>query len=366
MSAKRRSNAYKATAIVPLALLSAAWTASLTTGVETVAATSQATADELPDGTTLPSAAIDAPASLSMPPTASPPQADLVTPARADQIVSTSSASSIPAAALAAYQRAETVIDSADASCHLTWQLLAAIGRVESDHGRFAGSHLDDLGIASPHILGPVLDGSGGTSVVIDTDGGRLDGDPTFDRAVGPMQFIPSTWALVGVDADGDGQRNPQDINDAALAGAVYLCSGSDDLSTEAGQRVAVYRYNHSERYVDLVLSIAQSYADGDYVSTPNSAVAAGILQPEPAREPAHHQTRHHVAAEPGDQPGWPAVDRSRADPTDRRAHEQAVPERSRHQASAAPPAPANAPEHVDRPDRRGADGGPGAPAVHG
>ncbi len=70
------------------------------------------------------------------------------------------------------------------------------------------------------------------------------------------MQFIPSTWAIVGVDADNDGQRNPQDIYDAALGSAVYLCSGSDDLATDAGQRSAVFRYNHSQRYVDLVLAI--------------------------------------------------------------------------------------------------------------
>ena len=50
------------------------------------------------------------------------------------------------------------------------------------------------------------------------------------------MQFIPSTWAVVGVDADGDGERNPQDIDDAALAAAVYLCSGNEDLSTDAGR----------------------------------------------------------------------------------------------------------------------------------
>ena len=68
------------------------------------------------------------------------------------------------------------------------------------------------------------------------------------------MQFIPSTWSVVGVDADGDGERNPQDIDDAALGTAVYLCSGSDDLGTDAGRAAAVYRYNHSQSYVDLVL----------------------------------------------------------------------------------------------------------------
>ena len=99
------------------------------------------------------------------------------------------------------------------------------------------------------------------------------------------MQFIPSTWRVVGVDADEDGERNPQDIDDAALATAVYLCSGSDDLATDAGQRAAVYRYNHSHSYVDLVISIAEAYLAGDYTSVPNGmTTSAGVFVPEPQR----------------------------------------------------------------------------------
>ena len=96
------------------------------------------------------------------------------------------------------------------------------------------------------------------------------------------MQFIPSTWSVVGVDADGDAKRNPQDIDDAALATAVYLCSGPDDLSTDAGQRAAVYRYNHSQSYVDLVLSIMNAYLDGDFTSVPNGTTSAGYFVPDP------------------------------------------------------------------------------------
>ena len=125
-------------------------------------------------------------------------------------------------------------------------QLVAAIGRVESDHGRTNGNSLDQDGVAQPGIYGIALDGTN-TAVIRDTDGGQYDSDDQFDRAVGPMQFIPSTWSVVGVDSDGDAQRNPQDIDDAALATAVYLCSGDDDLSTTPGQRAAVHRYNHSE-----------------------------------------------------------------------------------------------------------------------
>ena len=166
----------------------------------------------------------------------------------------------IPARALGAYQRAESVMSQADPSCHVSWQLVAAIGKVESNHGRFGGALMTDDGVVHPAILGPRLTGSPGTSRILDTDAGLLDGDKQVDRAVGPMQFIPSTWAIVGVDADGDGRRDPQDIDDAALAAAVYLCGGSDDLSSVQGQRRSVHRYNHSSAYVDLVLRVMAGY----------------------------------------------------------------------------------------------------------
>ncbi|KRA39507.1 MULTISPECIES: lytic transglycosylase domain-containing protein [unclassified Nocardioides] len=198
------------------------------------------------------------------------------------QIIASSTTNGISAAALAAYQRAASVINSADESCNLTWQLIAAIGRVESNHGRFGGNVLDDDGVAQPGIFGIALDGSNNTAVISDTDAGKLDNDSSYDRAVGPMQFIASTWSVVGVDADGDGQRDPQDIDDAALATAVYLCSGDDDLSATAGQRAAVYRYNHSQAYVDLVLSIMNAYSDGDFMSVPTSGTAAGVIASGP------------------------------------------------------------------------------------
>ena len=231
--------------------------------------------DTLPDGSSVPSEAIEAPASVS-----DPDEADN-NGGNAEQILATSSANGIPSSALAAYQRAETVINSADKACNLTWQLVAAIGRVESNHGRFGGNALDDQGVAQPGIFGKALNGKSNTSVIRDTDAGQLDNDAAFDRAVGPMQFIPSTWSVVGVDADNDGQRNPQDIDDAALASAVYLCSGDNDLSTVSGQRAAVYRYNHSTSYVNLVLRIMNNYLAGDFMSVPDGTTAAGYLVPE-------------------------------------------------------------------------------------
>ncbi|GAA4698999.1 lytic murein transglycosylase [Nocardioides nanhaiensis] len=187
------------------------------------------------------------------------------------RVVATADAAAVPSIALAAYQRAETVINAADPGCHLTWQLVAAVGRVESDHGRAGGSSLGAGGVARPGIFGPALDGTGGTRRIADTDAGQYDGDQRLDRAVGPLQFIPSTWSAIGVDADGDGIRDPQDIDDAALGAAVYLCSGDDDLSTEVGQRAAAYRYNNSAAYVDLVLGIMDSYLEGDFTASPGT-----------------------------------------------------------------------------------------------
>ncbi|WP_300538920.1 lytic transglycosylase domain-containing protein [uncultured Nocardioides sp.] len=255
--------------------------------MSTVAAgTDEAPAVALPDGTSVPAQAIDAPASVSTGALAAG-----IGDKNPTQVVATSSTSGIPAAALAAYQRAETVINAADKTCNLTWQLVAAIGRVESNHGRFGGSVLDDDGVATPGIYGLPLNGTKGTAAISDTDGGQLDNDSRWDRAVGPMQFIPSTWSVVGVDADGDAQRNPQDIDDAALATAVYLCSGDDDLSTTTGQEKAVYRYNHSWSYVDLVLQVMDAYASGDYTSIPTSVSAAGAISPDPKYTPAPVKT---------------------------------------------------------------------------
>ncbi|MFC5176705.1 lytic murein transglycosylase [Nocardioides taihuensis] len=292
MSAPRSGRWQKATALVPLAALSAAWTVSLAgAGATTPAAASQEQVAALPDGSQVPAQAIENPASVSAPGVVAPG----VEGSSTREVVSTASPSGIPAAALAAYQRAETVINAADRSCHLPWQLIAAIGRVESDHGRYGGNALDADGVARPGIFGIALDGSHGTSRIVDSDDGLLDGDTRFDRAVGPMQFIPSTWRVVGVDADQDGKRDPQDIDDAALATAVYLCSGSDDLGTDAGSRAAVYRYNHSHSYVDLVISIAEAYLAGDYTSVPNGVTTStGVFVPEPAQQA--HGGRHHGA----------------------------------------------------------------------
>lgn len=276
MSHKKLQTWQKATALVPLALLSCAWTASLAVTSTASAATEQ---QPLPDGSAVPTEAIEAPASVSRPGEIAPG----VPVGAAKSIVSGASTNGIPSAALVAYQRAAQVINSADPTCKIGWQLIAAIGRVESDHGRYGGNALSTDGKSTPGIYGIALDGSNGTARIADSDAGQYDDDQVYDRAVGPMQFIPSTWTVVGVDGDGDDVRDPQDIDDAALAGAVYLCSGNEDLSAVTGQRSSVYRYNHSQDYVDLVLSIMNAYIGGDYASVPNGAAAPTVFAPGPS-----------------------------------------------------------------------------------
>ncbi|MGX7826384.1 lytic transglycosylase domain-containing protein [Actinokineospora sp. 24-640] len=167
--------------------------------------------------------------------------------------------SGVPSTALAAYRDAEAVLRAQKPGCGLDWPLTAAIGRVETNHGRFGGAELTPEGTSVPPIRGPRLDGVVFAHIA-DTDGGRLDGDTEYDRAVGPMQFLPSTWEIVRADGNGDGVGDPHNIFDAALGAGVYLCSGSTDLTDDTSRRAAVFRYNRSDAYVALVLSLADEY----------------------------------------------------------------------------------------------------------
>ena len=167
----------------------------------------------------------------------------------------------VPARVLAAYRAAARSLGATDPGCNLSWSLLAGIGKVESGHAY--GGAVDPRGDTLIPILGPVLDGGPGVAAIPDTDGGRFDTDRVWDRAVGPMQFIPTSWALLGADGNGDGRRDPNNIADATLAAGGYLCSGDRDLRNESDRRAAVFSYNHSEEYVDLVLAWADAYESG-------------------------------------------------------------------------------------------------------
>jgi membrane-bound lytic murein transglycosylase B len=168
----------------------------------------------------------------------------------------------IPARALRAYATADLLMRSQAPSCRISWATLAGIGRIESHHGTIGGLRLGEDGRPSRPIIGIPLDGSPGIRAIDDSDGGVLDGDTRWDRAVGPMQFIPTTWARYAVRANGDGAApDPQDIDDAALAAARYLCSGGRDLGTGAGWWAAVLDYNNSTEYGQNVYSGADAYA---------------------------------------------------------------------------------------------------------
>jgi membrane-bound lytic murein transglycosylase B len=168
----------------------------------------------------------------------------------------------IPATVLAAYRKAAAALAVTKTSCHLTWPLLAGIGKVETDHGRTWGSkaRLTAAGEVVPTILGPVLNGRNGTGKLLDTDGGALDHDRQYDRAVGPMQFVPATWQEFGRDGNGDGVSNPNNIWDASLGAANYLCAGDRNLAVAADRRAAILAYNPSSAYVRSVLAWAAAY----------------------------------------------------------------------------------------------------------
>jgi membrane-bound lytic murein transglycosylase B len=126
-------------------------------------------------------------------------------------------------------------------------------------HGR-AGGGFDGRGNTPRPIRGPRLDGTSGFAAIKDSDGGRLDGDPQFDRAVGPMQFIPSTWVRWAYDGDGDGIASPDNIYDVAGAAAAYLCHGRSDVTGDAALISAFLSYNHSDVYAHTVLDFAHGY----------------------------------------------------------------------------------------------------------
>ena len=166
----------------------------------------------------------------------------------------------IPARALRAYVAAAGATNLASPGCGIGWNTVAAVGFVESRHGAYGGGSLDSAGQASGPVVGPSLDGNG-FAAIADTDAGALDGDSRWDRAVGPMQFIPSTWELAGRDGNGDGTADPFNIDDAALSAAGYLCAHGRDLTTNNGWTQAVYSYNQSDTYLVQVRDQATAYA---------------------------------------------------------------------------------------------------------
>ncbi len=158
-----------------------------------------------------------------------------------------------------AYKKAASTLADTTPRCGIDWKVIAGIGKVESHHADQGNVNPD--GVLRSAIFGPVLDGSlGGNEVISDTDGGELDGDAAYDRAVGPMQFLPSTWKAYAADGNGDGKADPQNIFDAALTTGRYLCDEGLDLRNPASLTTAILRYNNSMEYVNNVLGFARSY----------------------------------------------------------------------------------------------------------
>ncbi|MGQ0775716.1 MAG: murein transglycosylase [Pseudonocardiales bacterium] len=194
-------------------------------------------------------------------------QAEAALPATAPQVAFSAWASrvapvtGIPQRALQAYANAHAAMAATEPRCQLTWVTLAGIALIESNHASGPNRILGQDGRPSTPIIGIPLNGGPGVRSIGDTDGGYLDGDRVWDRAVGPFQFIPSTWAMWRSDGDGDGVAEPQDIDDAAVAAARYLCAGGRDLATGEGWLQAILSYNNSVEYAQKVYTASQTYA---------------------------------------------------------------------------------------------------------
>ncbi|GAA5116571.1 lytic transglycosylase domain-containing protein [Alloalcanivorax gelatiniphagus] len=178
-----------------------------------------------------------------------------------DWTAATARSSGVPPRALAAYAGASLAAGEAHPGCGLGWNTLAAIGQVESEHGTLGGTAIDTSGVTGTPIVGVPLDGDA-VAEVRDTDGGRLDGDPRWDRAVGPMQFIPASWEAYGTDGNADGVVDVHNIDDAALAAAEHLCATGGDLTLREGWIAAISAYNVGADYNRRVAEVATTYAE--------------------------------------------------------------------------------------------------------
>ncbi|BBZ22297.1 membrane protein [Mycolicibacter hiberniae] len=165
----------------------------------------------------------------------------------------------IPQTALAAYRNAEHQMSVAAPECGVSWNLLAGIGRIESGHAN--GGATDARGNVLQPIYGPALDGTlpGNEIIVASSAPGRV----VYARALGPMQFLPGTWSRYAADGDGDGRADPQNVYDATLAAARYLCSGGLNLREQSQVLTAILRYNNSMAYAENVMGWAAAYATG-------------------------------------------------------------------------------------------------------
>jgi membrane-bound lytic murein transglycosylase B len=245
----------------------------------------------------------------------------------------------IPLTVLRAYHAAAGKLKVEQPSCKLPWWLLAGIGRTESGHAE-SGRLIAD-GTTRGRILGPRLNGGiPGDAIITDTDGGRHDGDTVYDRAVGPMQFIPTTWARWGADGNADGKTDPNNIFDATLAAGRYLCADGRDLATAPGLRAAILSYNYSAPYLATVLAWGAAYRDGAS-ALPNSPlpVVSDVTQ---VRPPLSSRPPKPVKR-PGKLPGATPATSSPARPGPSASASSSTPASSSATATASPTASGSA-----------------------
>jgi membrane-bound lytic murein transglycosylase B len=174
-------------------------------------------------------------------------------------LTQTADATGIPERALAAYAGVALAKAATMPSCGLSWNTLAAVGYAESSHGAHGGSVVGADGTVTPAILGIALDGET-TAHIPDSDAGAIDGDAEYDRAVGPMQLIPQTWRNWHTDANADGVEDPQNIDDATMASANYLCRASGDMASEAGWQAGIAAYNSDPHYAVTIARAGSRY----------------------------------------------------------------------------------------------------------
>ncbi len=166
----------------------------------------------------------------------------------------------IPRRALVGYAGAEIATAQSRPECGIRWSTLAGIGYVESRHGQIFDGMINESGTVSPPVFGVALDGTR-FDAIPDTDAGLIDGDTEWDRAVGPMQLLPETWRSWHVDANADGTEDPQNIDDAAVAAANYLCRAAVEVMSVDGWTASIRSYNSAESYRVAVLRAADQYA---------------------------------------------------------------------------------------------------------
>ncbi|PWI43482.1 lytic transglycosylase domain-containing protein [Streptomyces sp. ICBB 8177] len=285
----RKGAAGTAVAAMAMAALTASQAPGLAAGVTHTSAVS-------PPGTGIDGGS--APYITDLPPLNSPTKPGSPGTQPGTGVIVTPGGAGIPATVLAAYKNAEATLRGTEPGCGLPWQLLAGIGQVES--GQADNGDVDAQGTTLRPIYGPELDGNG-FALIPDTDGGRYDGDARYDRAVGPMQFIPSTWESWGADGNHDGKKDPNNVFDAALAAGDYLCAVGGDLTTTAGVEKAILGYNHSDAYLASVMSWFQYFRDGTHEIPDDPRGGAGSgpgllpsATPSPSASPSHGAAPGH------------------------------------------------------------------------